>query len=190
MTTLEFQSYFEDVLEKLWPKWKTNDAQVSTWAKALKYFSYSAVRRASEEHFTSQEGSYGKPKLYAIIEKARLYQPKNTNASLSSDSASADKFEPDVFIQCVENEKFPARVFSFHPVIVLARFREDRDYIMNAAENMRSRCESLYAGRWITLQQTSYKQMYNQLAEHRANNPKPKPQSQPQPQPQPAVLKH
>ena len=163
MTTLEVQSYFTDVLGKLWPKWKTNNAQVSTWAKALKYFNYSAVKRATEEHFTSQEGSYGRPKLYAIVEKARLYQPKNTNASSSS-----AEFEPDVFIQCVENEKFPVRVYNYKPVIVESQFCDDRDYIMRAAENMRSRFESLYGGRWIVIQQTTADAMSKQLQEHRA----------------------
>lgn len=154
MTMQEVQSYFEDVLGKLWPKWKTNDAQVSTWAKSLKYFSFSAVRRATEEHFTSQEGSYGRPKLYAIVQKARLYQPANNQSK-----QSADGFEPDVFIQCVENEKFPSRVNSYKPVIVESKFRNDRDYIMSTAENMRQRFESLYGGRWIVIQQSGYDQM-------------------------------
>ena len=163
MTTPEVQSYFTDVLGKLWPKWKTNDAQVSTWAKALKYFNYSAVKRATEEHFTSQEGSYGRPKLYAIVEKARVYQPGNTQAKQSSVN-----YEPDVFVQCVENDKKPVRVYSYKPVIVLAQFRDDRDYIMRAAENMRSRFESLYGGRWIVIQQTTADAMSKQLREHRA----------------------
>jgi hypothetical protein len=113
VTLKEVQSYFEDMLGKLWPNWKTNDVQISVWAKALKHFSYPVVRRATEEHFTSQEGSYGKPKLYAIIAKARLYQPVKKRSMLSL----AD-YEPDVFVQCVENEKFPNRVYSFHAIIV------------------------------------------------------------------------
>jgi hypothetical protein len=162
VTLKEVQSYFEDMLGKLWPNWKTNDVQISVWAKALKHFSYPVVRRATEEHFTSQEGSYGKPKLYAIIAKARLYQPVKKRSMLSL----AD-YEPDVFVQCVENEKFPNRVYSFHAIIVEQQHLNNRDYILQAAEDSRRKCEHLYGGRWVVQQKTCYSAMYTRLAKYR-----------------------
>jgi hypothetical protein len=162
MTGQEVQSYFTDVLGKLWPKWKTNDAQVLTWAKSLKYFNFSAVRRATEEHFTSQEGSYGRPKLYAIVEKARLYQPGNTQAKQSSID-----YEPNVFVQCIEH-KNPIKVFQHFATYVQQQYYGDRDYMMKAAESMRQKFETLYGGRWIVIQQTTADAMSKQLQEHRA----------------------
>ena len=163
MTKEQIKSYFEDVLAKLWPKWKTNDAQVSTWAKALRPFDYRAVRRAAQEHFTSQEGSYGKPKLYAIVEKARAYQP----ATDAPRTDSAD-YEPDVFIQCTGHDTKPGNVCWYNAVTVAPCFRDNRDYVMSAAENMRRRFEACYGGTWIIIQQTTEHQMQQLFADHRA----------------------
>ena len=163
MTNSEVLSYFESVINKLWPKWKTNNEQVHTWAKALKYFDFPSVRRATEEHFTSQEGSYGRPKLYAIVEKARLYQTgKSTPKKQTSD------YEPDVFIQCVEHDTKPGYVYWFVAVLVAAGHRDNRDYVMRSAENMRCRFADCYGGQWIIIQQTTESEMNRQFSEHRA----------------------
>ena len=163
MTQKEVVSYFESVVNKLWPNWKTNDAQVLAWAKALKHFDFSSVRRATEEHFTSQQGSYGRPKLYAIIEKARAYQPGKTPSK-----SEVSDYEPDVFIQCTEHETKPGYVFWFVKVTVPRQYRNNRDYVMRAAENMRRRFSECYGGRWITIQRAKESELNSQFSNHRA----------------------
>lgn len=38
MTDEQIQSYFKDVIQKLWPKWPVNQIQFKAWAKVLRPF--------------------------------------------------------------------------------------------------------------------------------------------------------
>ncbi|MBN1796714.1 MAG: hypothetical protein JW804_08575 [Sedimentisphaerales bacterium] len=152
MTDRQIIGFISEVIMALWPDCDINKEQLRPWTKALRRFDYDIARLAAEEHYASPLGQYKQPKLFAIIEKARALTPR-TNRKESV------HFEPDVFVQCVENEK----VGQFFAIIPPARFYNDRDYIMKAAERTRRKAEACYSGRWVTIQQTSYTKLRDQL---------------------------
>jgi len=163
MTHEEVKTYFKEIVSQLWPKWELNNAQILEWAKSLKGFDYSAIRRATQEHYTTKEGQYGKPKLPEIIEKARVYQPRSKPA----DKPAEDDYEPDVFIQCVEHETKPSYVCWYQAVYVEKRHRDEHDYVVQAGVELCKRFEACYGGQWIVVQHTSQSEMDKQFLEHR-----------------------
>ncbi|MFA5554469.1 MAG: hypothetical protein WDA68_07955 [Phycisphaerae bacterium] len=160
MTDNEIVNLVTFVLKKLWPKWDLNTEQLAVWRTALRPVNYFAAKKAAEEHFISQEGAYGRPKLHAIIELGRKYQPRQPIAKQPTD------YTPSVFVQCVEH-KDPIKLYQFFAVYVGIESQNDRDYILQAARRMCERIEALYGGSWIIVQNTSVEFMRDMLIDYR-----------------------
>jgi hypothetical protein len=154
MTDKEITGFINDVIMLLWPNWQINKEQLKAWTKSLRHFNFDISRIAAEEHYASKQGQYREPKLYDIIERARLIKNDNFTGQ-----KPAVHFEPNVFVQCVEHKKDPTKIGQFYPVIPPVKFYRDADYILRAAENARKKFEACYGGKWITLQKTSYAKM-------------------------------
>lgn len=148
MTKEQIQSYFNDVLKKLWPKWKTNDVQIITWSKELKYLDFNAVKRATEEHFTSKEGSYGRPKLPMIVELAKKYQPR---------LPTEDEPHGHIIGFYLQRVTGGYKV----PFYIDAKHRNNYDVIMRAAELRRQQAEALYGDKWLIIQAETCSQIQN-----------------------------
>lgn len=139
MTDEQIRSYFRAEIQKLWPKWPVNEIQFKTWAKVLRPLDNKAVHRATQEHFTSKEGSYGRPKLPMIIELAKKYQPRPTTED-----------EPSGHIIGFYLQRVTGGCRT--PFYIPAKQRNNYDGIMRAAERRRKQAEALYGGQWIIIQ--------------------------------------
>lgn len=160
MIERDVQKYFTDVIQKLWPRWEVNDFQFKTWAGVLMHLDYNAASRAAKEHYVTRDASFGSPKIHAIIELARKYQPKKAFEAKLSD------YVPSVFVQCIEHKDL-IKLYQFFAIYVARQKQNDTDYILQAAECTRKRVEALYGGHWIIIQQTNHDQMHRQLIEYR-----------------------
>lgn len=160
----------ENELKPLWPKWQINKPQLEVWVNGLQPFDYAVVKQAAHRHYADRKGVYLNPQLSDIVERAKALTPKPKQVKKNP---PAD-FEPTVFVQCVENKKYPERIYSYHPVYVRAEFRDDKDYVLAAAENMRKGLEYCYDGSWRVIQQTTARQMLDEFMNHRQKQRKPK----------------
>lgn len=162
MTDMEIYNLINEFLKPLWKEWDIDQHQLNAWTRALRPFDCKTVKQATYDHYSSRKGAYKFPKLYAIIEKAKFYQPKKIVAK-----KERKDYEPDVFVQCIDHEN-DIKLFQFYPIYVRTDRQDDRDYILAAAENTRQKVESCYGGTWITVQQTNYNEMRDALLKHRA----------------------
>ena len=162
MTNVEVMNLVENVIKIHWPSFSISKELLDTWMKFLRPFDYKSAEQAVKQHYASAQGIYKNPKLYAIIEKAKFYQPKKAIAKKEKND-----YEPDVFVQCIEHEN-DIKLFQFYPIYVRTDKQNDHDYILRAAENTRQKVESCYSGTWITVQQTTHSEMRDVLLKHRA----------------------
>lgn len=163
MNKEQINTFFSQVLNKLWPKWNNNDYQVATWARILKKLDFKTAERAAQDHYLTKEANYGHPKLYAIIEKARQYQPRT-----SADAESKTPILAFYLQRSGDGHKVP--------FYMDAAFRNNYDAVSRTAEYRRQQAEKLYGGQWIVIQQSDYWQTQNEDNKTKQHKTTPQPQ--------------
>jgi hypothetical protein len=153
----------KDEVKSLWPEWELADAELEAWMSKLGGFSYQTAKRAVQSYYATRDGSFKRPKLYAILAKARSYQ----EAESPGQAKEPIDLRADVFVQCIEHEN-PTRLYTFEGVYVVPTSKQDdREYVLSCAEEKCRNFQQTYGGIWAVVENTDKLQMNRQLREHR-----------------------
>jgi len=156
--------FIEKDTKPLWPYWIPTDQELGAWIRKLRGFELNVLSRAVQDHYATREGSFKRPKLYAILELAGMYQAK-------THQPAHPRREPHttVFCQCSEHNN-PIKPYQSFGVFVDCGFQDDPDYVMRAAQHMQERLEQVYGGEWRTIQGTNKGDLSRQMHEWRSRN--------------------
>ena len=137
--------FIDKELKGLWPQWVTTDAEVRVWMSSLEPFDYGVARAAAQACFRGQAANYHRPVLRKFLDQAK---------ALTRPTPGGRRQRPDpttnVFVECLEAPPHrPSLAGARKPVFTTKQ--DDPDHVRACAESMRTKCEHLYGGHWITV---------------------------------------
>lgn len=130
-----------DLLQKLWPSWKTTDTELELYRVKLKGFDFENVKQGIHEHKTSKQGGVNSPKLWHILE---ILKGKGKSEGMKN------KPIVNYEIECIEHKTMPWRVGER-----IKFWAADRRFLYHGEKQERAavisgkKAHGVYGGEWI-----------------------------------------
>jgi len=147
MLQLEAKAHLDHV-NKLWDKWNPNELQLAEWLDTFRNLSDSATLKiAIKQHY--RESRFNRPALSAIL---GIFHSRDTKKEGEADESGNGY--AGFYVQCVEAPQGKeGRVGRCYPLYFgkESAIPENPDDVLKIAEKLRSNCQRLYGGRWVTM---------------------------------------
>jgi len=145
MTREEQLRFIDEELKGLWPQWDPTDAEVRIWIADLASFDYGLARAAAQASFRRQAANYHRPVLARFLEQARALSAGATRGRRQLADPTTN-----VFVECLEPPPHRPCLAGMR-IAVFTTSQDDPDHVRACAESLRTQCEPLYGGHWITV---------------------------------------
>lgn len=139
MNRTEFEQVWDEEILKRWPKWNPAETDMKDWYYALGFADATNLTNAVRDY--KVKDSAHTPKINRIKEILIAHYPTQRNAN---------RVWTEVFVECVECPV--ANRVGLRIGIYNLEFQDNHDYMMRAAEVERKKCERIYGGKWIVIQ--------------------------------------
>ena len=147
-------------IEELWPRWRPTDPERSGWMRFLgRQRAHDETRRAIEAAWESSRYANPRPAdISAAIFKGRQ---RDRSGKPSADITQAPGGGTGWYVQAAEPCPCGVLVGTFHEILFSNDSIRDRAIhrIADHAEATRNRCQELYGGRWVVVQEATQPQM-------------------------------
>lgn len=135
-------------IKEYYPRWQAGQTEIDEWLKRLKFYDFEKAQQALNDFiFETRTRTVEPPagKIIAILKDRALIKRERSEETIMT----------TYYIECIEA---PERNPNFNVGLQRGVFaadpnnQNDPDYMLKAAETMRSKYENLYDGKWIIVQ--------------------------------------